>query len=83
MSVPGWVRGTVAMGDRRDQRQADARSLDLGLRHLGILVRVLHPTRCAVCSETIPAGAQAVESVSTNALAHRPCGEVLKPGGGA
>jgi len=58
-----------------------ARTLDMDLRHLGNLVRVLGTTRCAVCSEPIPAGAMAVESLCTNTLAHRACGEIFKAGG--
>jgi hypothetical protein len=64
-----------------NQQPSDARSLDLGLRHLGFLVRCNHRTQCAVCGETIPAGSQAIESACTNALAHRACGELLQPGG--
>lgn len=59
----------------------EARSLDLGLRHLGFLVRVQRATPCAVCGDTIRAGADAVESICTQALAHRACGEVFKPDG--
>jgi hypothetical protein len=61
----------------------DARSLDLGLRHLGVLTRLKFGTYCAICGEWIARGAEAVECTATASVAHRACGEVIKPGGGA
>jgi Zn-dependent protease with chaperone function len=55
----------------------DARSLDLGLHHLGVLATAEQPMLCAVCTGTIPAGAKIVVSTATFAAAHRACGEVI------
>ena len=59
----------------------DARSLDLGLRHLGFLIRLDYGGVCAVCTGWINKGDLAIESSATNAYAHRCCGELYKPEG--
>lgn len=78
----GVLRDQCAQRKRAAQPLA-SRSLDLGLRHLGTLVRCPRATRCAVCSEPLAAGALAVECSATNALSHRACGELITPEGAA
>lgn len=65
------------MGDQH--QPLGARSLDLGLRHLGWLVVVTHATRCAVCGEPIAASTHGIEAPGAG-ITHVACGELHEKG---